>query len=417
MLDIELGQVLDGRYRLDGKLGSGNFGTVFRAKELLDNTPVRDVALKVFAPEVSSEGGGEGMFSDCSLPERILSSDLDDDVKRHFIRIFSWGLIDTPIGRCAYISMELVRHAVTLEDLMERAKKSGVYPEPEDVIDKMKQFFTGLKAAHDAGVLHRDIKGANIMLSGNVLKIADFGMGAFTDYDKALKTTLSIYAPENFTDGSPYTTRTDMYQAGLMFYEYYTGLAPFNKHIKHEEGESEADYHRRMMYELRKLRLEFKYISGKEIAATNPGVKPSSLIDAVLSRCLNYSANERFADAAEILKALDKDSIAVIKGAIAAGEYDFAEKTAEELLEKPGIEPIEQANITVLKAEIYRLRGDLKTAKDLYLTAIRIAEERNVYFLDKPRLRSLYMSVSDVCLELGQKGLAGIYSKKAVNLK
>ncbi|MDR3359368.1 MAG: protein kinase, partial [Bifidobacteriaceae bacterium] len=179
----------DGKYRLGRKLGAGNFGTVFAADEQLDGHAVRPVALKLFSPEASKLGNVEGMLADCTLPARVLASSAPIEVKRHFAQIYDFGYLETPVGRCAYVAMELIRGAQTLEDVMSRQREAGAFPRSERVLDYMRQFFTALDAAHAAGVLHRDIKGANVMVDRGVLRVMDFGMGAFSERpETALKT-------------------------------------------------------------------------------------------------------------------------------------------------------------------------------------------------------------------------------------
>ena len=81
----------DGRYRLLVRLGNGNFGTVYRAQELMGSQTVREVALKLYSPEATKAGNVEGMLQDCALPARIMASDAPIEHKRHFVSIYSWN--------------------------------------------------------------------------------------------------------------------------------------------------------------------------------------------------------------------------------------------------------------------------------------------------------------------------------------
>jgi serine/threonine-protein kinase len=255
---------LEERFLLKKRVGKGNFGSVYRAEELFpDGTPIREVALKLYAPEATAEGDYSDMLRDCALPAKIFASDIPDDVKRHFVPVHSWGHIETPIGKCLYVCMDLLRKGVTLDKKMERNAETGFTPDAAVVLDYMRQFYAGLAAAHDAGVLHRDIKGANVMVEDNIIKILDFGMGAGRQHtDAALMTTLSIHSPENFN--GQHTVESDIYQAGLMFYQFWTNVYPFEDKINVSVsalGQEGDDSFRHKLMQMR-----WKYQSGTAYA-------------------------------------------------------------------------------------------------------------------------------------------------------
>lgn len=413
-MQILTGETLEGRYQLVGKLGGGNFGTVYRARELQNGAAVRDVALKLYSPEATESGDVEGMFADCALPAQVLAGAADESVKRHFVQIFGWGRLRTSIGECAYVAMELVRDAATLEDIIGRHKRTGTPPKSADVLEKMERFFTALYAAHQAGVYHRDIKGANVMLSGAVLKLVDFGMGArMSDGHTPLKTTLSIFAPENFDE--EYTVASDLYQAGLLFYEYWTGRQPFDRdtarEVPKQPGESEGEYSQRLMQVLKRWRIDWVYVPGSSI----PGVDPSPLLDAVLSKLLLYTPRERFADAKQVLQALVRPTLGAAQGAFASGQPDYADAVAVQLLEEAGTSERDRVELLRLRGDVARQGGQAgaERAKAFYLEANTLAESTGVYFLAKPRHRELLLSVAECCAALGQKGMEQLYIKKA----
>ena len=408
MSNVQLtGEVLNGRYRLGGRLGGGNFGTVYRAEELLDGVAVREVALKLYSPEATKSGDVEGMFQDCSLPAKILSSAISDDIKRHFVQIFAWGTLPTPIGECAYVSMELVKSAVTLEDLTERYARSGGHPDESDVLDKMKQFFAALAVAHGAGVVHRDIKGANVMISANTVKIVDFGMGAsMSDDGAALKTTTSIYAPENFS--GKYTAASDIYQAGLMFYKYWTGAQPFEREIPQWEAETPEEYARRMMEEAHRMRVDWHYVPGSEMI----GMTKSEKLDSVLSRCLRFSDTQRYNSALHILPSLEKDDLATAQSAFSMGNLEYANDIARRILERGGATEGERVELLRLCGDVAKASGDARGARDHYLEAYKLADQTGVYFLAKPRMRELLLVLVECYEALGQSGMAKLYKKK-----
>ncbi|MCL2697079.1 MAG: protein kinase [Oscillospiraceae bacterium] len=406
------GEILEERYRVGGRLGGGNFGTVYKADELQNGAAVREVALKLYSPEATAAGDIEGMFSDCALPAKILSSSAPFEIKRHFAQIYNWGIINTSIGKCAYVSIELIKNASTLEDLIERHNNSNHRPCEAEVLDKMRQFFAALAEAHKADVLHRDIKGANVMLSEGVVKIVDFGMGAaISAGNVALKTTMSIYAPENFGNGAEekepeYTKKSDIYQAGLMFYQYWTGVQPFEKVISQEEDEPDEDYNKRSMKEYLQMRIDWAYKNGASVS----GCDDSPKLDAILSKCLKFSQSARYDDCEAVLKDINSDNISLARSALLNGNTQFAETIATSALNTAK---------TADKTELLWLLGDIKTksenikaAKDYYLEAYKLADENGVYFLNKPKMRALLGALADSFRDLNQKGMENLYRKK-----
>lgn len=395
------GLLLADKYLLQRALGKGNFGTVYLAHELLDGRMVRETALKLYSPEASRLGNVEGMLADCAFPARIMSSNAPLDVKRHFAQIYDFGYLDTPAGRCAYVAMELIRGAVTLEDVIERYRRSGRHPRAEMVIDYAIQFFTALAAAHEAGVLHRDIKGANVMLDAGTIRVLDFGMGAYLDHpEAALKTTMSIYAPENF-DGR-YSAASDVYQAGLLFYELYTGIAPFVAHGV--EAVSSADW----LNERRK-RLEFRYRPGRTI----PGVHYSDELDATLARCLEYSELARFGSARAVLDALTHtDTAATSESALATGDPATAMRLASQLLANPDTDDVKRIRGLRTLAAAHEALGEQDAALERYKEAMTLAESSGALFHVPDQFNAIVDAVVLIHIKRGQAGMARLASRK-----
>lgn len=395
------GVVLADKYSLQRVLGKGNFGTVYLMHELLDGQLVREAALKLYSPEASRLGNVEGMLADCAFPARIMSSSAPLEVKRHFAQIYDFGHLDTPAGRCAYVSMELIRGAETLEALIERYRHSGRHPRAEMVIDYAQQFFTALAAAHAAGVLHRDIKGANVMIDAGVVRVMDFGMGAFLNQpEAALKTTMSIYAPENFE--GRYTAASDIYQAGLMFYELYTGIAPYASHGI--EAATPADW----LNERRK-RMDFVYRPGRSIE----GVHYLDVLDAILARCLEYAEIARFGSAQAVLDALfQTDTVATAESALAMGDYRTALQLAERALTNPDTDDDRRVKILRMVAAAHDALGDQEQALERYKEAIALAESSGVLFHNQGAFNDLVDAVVLIYTKRGQAGMARVVSKR-----
>jgi serine/threonine protein kinase len=398
--DNWVGEIVgSGKYKLLTRLGSGCFGTVYRAEEYLDHQVVREVALKIYSPEATKLGNIEGMFRDCALPARIMASDAPLEQKRHFVAIHDFGRMETPYGTCSYVSMELVRRADTLEDLMACFTRSGYYPSEENVVGYMKQFFEALALAHKAGVLHRDIKGANVMITDGVLKIVDFGMGAYLDDPHTpLKTTLSIYAPENFE--GKYTVASDIYQAGLMFYQYFVGYAPFDKQPYYTESQTAF---------AQQLRPTFRYIPSDQF----PNAHTSALLDSILSKCLRYAQDTRFQSAQEVLDALDRQAPErLVQEALDMGNYDYAVQLAKRSLLKTGIQPDEKVAMLWALGSAHLQKGSPDTALDFLKNAYDEAEKYFVFFHLPTRRNQLISEIAKLYEQKEQAGMARLWNKK-----
>ena len=404
------GQTLgDDQYRLLARLGGGSFGTVYRAEERMNGAAVREVAIKIYKPEATDLGNVEGMLEDCALPARILASNAPLEQKQHFVPIYAFGKLETPAGRCAYVSMELVRGGETLESVISRCRHAKRFLQEADIVDYMKQFFTALALAHREGVLHRDIKGANVMVQRNIrgadgraqndlIRVMDFGMGAYTDQpEAALCTTMSIYAPENFE--GRYTVASDLYQAGLLFLELYTGWSPFEEYY-----DGGADMERE-----RKKRKEFVFRNGACFEGTN--VSPR--LDAILSRCLRYREEDRYPSANAVLEALSGASGAdALRQAQLDNDLNAALRLAQEQLENPRLSDEQRLECLVACGEAFAGKGEHKKAIDVYQQALKLADERAVWFHRPSRYNELVESICIQYIKIGQRGTAELFRKK-----
>jgi predicted Ser/Thr protein kinase len=198
-----LGSLLDGRYRIVGRLGKGGMGEVYRADDLKLGQPV---ALKFLPEDVDKD------------PARLMQLHTEVRMARqvshpNVCRVYDVGEFD---GH-TFLSMEYVDG----EDLASLLRRIGRFPE-DRAIEVARQMCAGLSAAHDRGVVHRDLKPANIMLDGNGrIRITDFGLaGAAGEILRA--GTPAYMAPEQLAGGEV-TPRSDIYSLGLVLYELFTG--------------------------------------------------------------------------------------------------------------------------------------------------------------------------------------------------
>jgi serine/threonine-protein kinase len=206
------GPTLGGRYRLERRLGSGGMGSVWRAHDQLLG---RHVAIKLVDPGAAAERLGSG--------ERLRREARAVGALAHpgVARLFDY--CDTPEG--AFLVMELAEGESLAAQLIR-----GPIPAAR-AVDIAAQCADALDAAHRAGVVHRDVKPSNIMLTSRGVKLVDFGI-ASTAGDSALTAagrvlgTAAYLAPERAT-GRPATSAADLYALGVVLYQMLAGRLPF----------------------------------------------------------------------------------------------------------------------------------------------------------------------------------------------
>lgn len=209
-------KVIADRYELGERLGLGGMSTVNAA---FDRRLERNVAIKLLAEHLASDSQFVSRFK----REALAAAQL---VHPNIVQVFDFGL-DKPSGR-HYIVMERVDGRSMLEVLREK----GALEVPEGV-DVLEQACRGLAEAHRHGVIHRDVKPANLLLSNeDVLKVADFGI-ARTLADESSITqvgsvigTASYLAPEQAT-GSDAGPASDLYALGVVAYQLLSGSLPY----------------------------------------------------------------------------------------------------------------------------------------------------------------------------------------------
>lgn len=160
----EKGDVLDERYRLVEPLGQGGFGDVWRAEELLpDGKPLREVALKLLVRAVATDWAEEA---------RLIAA------LRHaaLVTVYAAGLLDTPGGAVPFVAMELLRGA-SLASLVD----AGCRLSWRRALKLALEVAAALDEIHRAGVVHLDLKPANLFLTATGLKVLDFGISQQAD--------------------------------------------------------------------------------------------------------------------------------------------------------------------------------------------------------------------------------------------
>lgn len=216
--DPLVGQVLDGRYRVDARIAVGGMATVYRAVDMrLD----RVLAVKVMHPALAADGAFvERFIREAKSVARLAHPNV--------VQVFDQGAD----GPYVYLAMEYVA-GCTLRDVL---RDRGAL-QPRAALDILEPMLAALGAAHRAGFVHRDMKPENVLIGDDGrVKVADFGLvrsvDSATQDSGAVLGTVAYLAPEQI-DQQGADARVDVYACGVLLYEMLTGRQP-------HEGESPA---------------------------------------------------------------------------------------------------------------------------------------------------------------------------------
>ncbi len=265
--------VLGGRYRIERELGRGGMAKVF---EGADTVLGRQVAVKILAPQFAEDEGFVQRFRREAQAAARLSNP-------NVVSVFDTGTD----GGVHYIVMEYVEGR-TLADYL----SGGGRIMPERAVEIGESVCGALSAAHAQGVIHRDIKPGNIMLtpSGQV-KVADFGIARMTTTAETIAQTAAVLGTASYlspeqAQGQPVDGRSDIYSLGCVLYEMVTGRPPF-------VGDSPVAVASKQVLE-----------QPVPPSKLNPDVTPE--LDAVILRALAKNPANRYQSAEELRADLDR---------------------------------------------------------------------------------------------------------------
>lgn len=277
---LSAGSLVLGKLRVIRVLGIGGMGAVYEVEHELTK---HRRALKLLHPEFARNETVVARFlREASAAGRIGSP--------HIVESFDAGILET--GE-PYLLMEMLS-GVSLAELIE---ERGSLPE-ERVVEIVGQACAGVQAAHDAGIVHRDIKPDNIFVThGGVVKILDFGISKFDPSltgdlgltgDGAAMGTPFYMPPEQTQGASEVDGRADVYALGVVLYEALTGQKPFFANSFPE--------------------LVVKIYEG-HFAPASSFVRITPLFDAVIARAMARTPSERFGSPLELARALRDASV------------------------------------------------------------------------------------------------------------
>ncbi|MFJ2618226.1 PASTA domain-containing protein [Glutamicibacter sp. NPDC087344] len=213
LADPNLGTTLDDRYRIDHLLALGGMSRIYRG---MDKRLHRAIVVKILNDNFASEATVRERFES----EAVIAANITHP---NVVSIRDHNVTDNIV----YLVMEYVRGRNLEQVISERGRFT-----PRQMLSVLEQVCNGLSAAHQEGIIHRDMKPANVLLadSGEV-KVTDFGLARAASahtQSATLVATLSHVSPE-LVSGAPADSRSDIYAVGIMIYQMLTGRLPYSE--------------------------------------------------------------------------------------------------------------------------------------------------------------------------------------------
>ena len=285
--DPVVGRLLDGRYRVGERIARGGMATVYTG---MDTRLDRPVAVKIMHAGFADDEDFVARFTREARSAARLSHP-------NVVAVFDQGEDDGTV----FLVMEYVAGRTLRDLLRERGRLS-----PTEAFDVLEPVLAALSAAHQAGIVHRDVKPENVLLADDGrIKVADFGLaraataaGSSQATQGVLIGTVAYLSPEQVERGVA-DARSDVYSAGILLYELLTGTPPFT-------GESPMAVAYAHVHEDVPLP-----------SLARPGLHPS--VDALVSKATRRDPDERPADAGRLLQA-----VVDLRRLVPAAELDSA---------------------------------------------------------------------------------------------
>ncbi|MCS4536178.1 Stk1 family PASTA domain-containing Ser/Thr kinase [Corynebacterium sp. HS2168-gen11] len=282
-MQLSNGYLLENRYRVEATIARGGMSYVYRCVDLRLG---RLVAAKVMTEQYQQDPVFQQRF-------RREARSLANLRHPNLIDVYDFSAQ----GDEVFLIMELITGGTLRELLAEQ----GPLP-VAGAVEVMRQILQGLAAVHEAGMVHRDIKPDNVLISASrQIKLSDFGLvrGARADHNQSSQIigTVKYLSPEQARD-DVITPASDVYSAGILLFELLTGGTPFS-------GNTPLEHARQ--------RLSMDVPAPSNFVA---GIPP--LVDELVANACNRNPQLRFEDAGEFLAALDD-----IAAALALGSYQI----------------------------------------------------------------------------------------------
>ena len=274
-MPLKIGSLVDGRYRITARIGHGGMAEVYEGHDIINK---KMVAIKLIREDVMNNPVNLARFQN----EASIAASLNHE---NIVQVYNHGTING----IPYIANEYIK-GQTLKEVLDFRSSLPV----GEAIDIMLQLAAALNYAHKHGIVHRDVKPDNIYLMGDgTIKLGDFGIAQsnakFSNENNEIVGSVYYLAPE-ITTGKAATPQSDIYAAGVTFFELITGHAPFIK-------ENPLD--------IAIAHVKEKFPSPKKYLPNCP-----KELERIIFKCVRKNPNERYQDANELyadLKALKEN--------------------------------------------------------------------------------------------------------------
>ena len=269
LTDPLLGRELDGRYRVRSRIARGGMATVYLG---VDTRLDREIALKVMHAHLADDP----QFTDRFIREARSTARLSHP---NVVQVYDQG----QDGDVLYLTMEYLRGRTLRDVLAERGVLTA-----REAFSVIEPVLDALAAAHRLGIVHRDVKPENVVLTdeGRV-KVADFGLAraatAHTSTGDVVMGTVAYLAPELVVRGVS-DTRSDVYAAGIMLFEVLTGRQPFG-------GDAP-------------IQVAYQHVNDQVPAPSSIAPQVPAALDDVVAAATARDPDQRPADAGELLTAV-----------------------------------------------------------------------------------------------------------------
>lgn len=268
-----IGKLLSNRYELIEKIGEGGMSTVYKAKCHVLN---RLVAIKILKTEFNQDQDLLGKFD----KEAKAAASLQH---QNIVNIYDVGHDD----QVHYIVMELV-NSKTLKEFI---KSQDVFLKNQQIVHIALQIADALQAAHDKGIIHRDIKPQNILITDDgKIKVADFGIARAVTSSTMVNTNEAIgsvhYASPEQSRGGFIDKRSDVYSFGILLYELATGRVPF-------EGDTP-------------ITIALKHLKEAVVPPSLVNMNLNPTLEKMILKAIQKDANLRFQSAYEMMEKFEQ---------------------------------------------------------------------------------------------------------------
>ncbi len=271
-MPLKIGSLVDDRYRINARIGHGGMAEVYEGTDIITK---RVVAIKLIREDVMKDPVNLRRFQN----EASIAASLNHS---NIVKVYNHGTIDG----VPYIANEYIKG----QNLKEVLDFRSALP-LEEAIDYMIQLAAALSYAHAHGIVHRDVKPDNLYVMGDgTIKLGDFGIAQneineINSINSEIVGSVHYLAPE-ITLGKPATGRSDIYSAGVTFFELITGRVPFNK---------------QKAIDIAVAHVKEKFPSVKKYLPNCP-----KEVERIISKCTMKNPKDRYETADELYKDLLK---------------------------------------------------------------------------------------------------------------